>query len=192
MIMAMGLVIAAATLFASPAGQSITSLFAPSCAGIDVTVLRRSLQGDVLVPGEPGYAAATQQWSKTFTRRPCVVVRCNTTADVQLGMAFARAHALPLSARSGGHNYMGWAVLDGSVLLDLKRIGHIRVAADKKTVEVGPGAFSDDVVRTLSLEHQLQTSTGGCPTVALGGFLLGGGWSSSAWEQGARWDDASE
>ena len=73
-------------------------------------------------------------WSKTFTRRrwPCVVhlVCCNTTADVQLGMAFSRPHALPLSARSAGHNYMGWAVLDGSVLIDLKMISHIRAAAD--------------------------------------------------------------
>ena len=39
-------------------------------------------------------------------------------------MAFARPPALPLSARSAGHNYMGWAVLNGSVLIDLKRISH--------------------------------------------------------------------
>ena len=53
----------------------------------------------------------------------------------------------------------------------------------------GPGAFSDDVVRTLPLEHQLQTSTGGCPTVALGGFLLGGGHPIIARSTGAGVDN---
>ena len=52
-----------------------------------------------------------------------------------------------------------------------------------------PGALSDDVVRTLSLQHGLQTSTGGCPTVALGGFLLGGGHPIIARSTGAGVDN---
>ena len=151
--------------------------------------LRQAVSGQVLVPGDPGYQVSTLQWSKTFARRPCVVLRCNTTADVQAGMAYARTNHLPLSARSGGHSYMGWSVLNGSLLLDLRRINHVRVAANKKTAEIGPGALSDDVVRTLALEHKVQTSTGGCPTVALGGFLLGGGHPIIARSTGAGVDN---
>ena len=111
---------------AASAGPSGASSGGSGLDSHDVSRLRAQVDGEVLLAGDAGYAASTLQWSKTFTRRPCVVLRCNSTEDVQHGMAFARAHKLPLSARSGGHSYMGWSVLDDTLLLSLERLNHIR------------------------------------------------------------------
>jgi hypothetical protein len=143
----------------------------------DVSALRAAITGEVLTPADAAYSNATIQWNGQFTRHPCLVIVCNNTRDVQEGMRFAREHGMQLSARSGGHSYTGQAILDNAVALDLRRLNWVRVLPGGQEADIGPAALSGDVVRALSQEdgRGLQTSTGGCPLVALGGFLQGGG-----------------
>ncbi|MGI8843518.1 MAG: FAD-binding oxidoreductase, partial [Gemmatimonadaceae bacterium] len=75
-----------------------------------VQTLRDRIQGEVLLPTDPGYEEARAVWNKRFDPRPGAVVRCRSTDDVVAALGFARDHRLPLSVKSGGHSYAGHAV----------------------------------------------------------------------------------
>mmetsp|Transcript_60249 Transcript_60249/g.168222 ORF Transcript_60249/g.168222 Transcript_60249/m.168222 type:complete len:547 (+) Transcript_60249:88-1728(+) len=153
---------------------------AEACDGVSsesVATLRAKLLGDVILPGDPEYPSAAQLFFKIFIRRPCLILLCNSTSDVQIGLRYAIDNGLPLSVRSGGHNLMGWSVLDNAVALDLRRLNFVHVLPGAEEAHIGPGALSHDVIKALSLGHARMTTAGGHPTVAVGGFLLGGGHS---------------
>ena len=49
---------------------------------VDVEPLRRRVDGQVMLPGEDGYDSARAMWNAMVDRRPAVVVRCASSADV--------------------------------------------------------------------------------------------------------------
>jgi len=154
-----------------------------------VAALRASLVGDALLPGDPEYDPDAMLYYEGPARRPCLIVRCNTTSDVQIGLRYAIDKGLRLSVCSGGHNMMRWSVLDDAVALDLGRLNHIRVSPDAKEAHIGPGARSYEVVPALSLGHASMTNSGGYWNTAQGGFLLGGGHSITSRSTGIGVDN---
>ena len=101
-----------------------------SIAGLDagaVDSLRRRVAGDVLVSGDAGYDEARAVWNAMIDRRPGVIVRCRTRADVVAAVTFAGEHGQPVSVRGGGHNVAGHAVADGGVMVDLSPMNAVRV-----------------------------------------------------------------
>ncbi len=52
--------------------------------------LQKGVQGDVCRAGDAGYDEAVNIWNGAIDRRPAVVVRCATSADVAVALAFAR------------------------------------------------------------------------------------------------------
>ena len=55
------------------------------------------LDGSVLRPGEPGWDDAVMIWNGMVARRPALVVRPTSAADVAAAVVFAREHELLLS-----------------------------------------------------------------------------------------------
>jgi FAD/FMN-containing dehydrogenase len=78
----------------------------------EVELLRDQLSGALLGPNDEGYDEARTIWNATIDRRPALIARCTSTADVQLAVGFARRHQLLLAVRGGGHNIAGNAVCD--------------------------------------------------------------------------------
>ena len=86
---------------------------------VDVSQLRRSLDGQVMLPGDDGYDSARRVWNAMVDRRPAVAVRCVSNADVSAAINFARQNDLEIGVRCGGHSILGICVPDGGLLIDL-------------------------------------------------------------------------
>lgn len=147
---------------------------APAAAlgGAPWSRLRGRLQGDLVLPGDAGYALAKQLDSRQYdTISPRAVAYCHSPADVALCLAFAQDHDLALSVRSGGHSLGGYSTTTGLVI-DVSRLNGVTLAAGRATL--GAGAQNVDVLNALA-PAGLALTGGACATVAAGGFIHGGG-----------------
>lgn len=79
---------------------------------------------------------------------------------------------MPVAIRSGGHNYAGYSSTEG-LLIDLGQMRSVAVDDDTGLATVQVGARNTDVYESLQ-PHEAAISVGRCPTVAIGGLVLGG------------------
>ena len=147
----------------------------------EVDDLRDQLSGALLGPSDEGYDEARTIWNAMVDRRPALIARCTSTADVQRAVGFARRHQLLLAVRGGGHNIAGNAVCDDGLVIDLSPMKSVRVDQKKKVAEVGPGATLGDLDRATQA-FGLATPVGINSTTGIAGLTLGGGfgWLSRA------------
>ncbi|MGW0584636.1 FAD-binding oxidoreductase, partial [Streptomyces sp. NPDC002920] len=152
----------------------LTSYATPSQAasGTQWSRLGSRLRGSLVLPSDSAYTTAKQLSTAEFDDiDPQAVAYCAGPADVALCLAFAQHHGIPVAPRSGGHSAAGYSTTTGLVI-DVSRLNTVSVGADGVTV--GAGTQLVDVTNGLA-PHGLAVSGGFCPTVALGGFLQGGG-----------------
>jgi FAD/FMN-containing dehydrogenase len=140
----------------------------------DVSQLRRSLEGKVMLPGEDGYDSARRVWNAMVDRRPAVAVRCVSNADVSAAINFARQNDLEIGVRCGGHSILGICVPDGGLLIDLSGMRSVRVDPDARQAWVQGGALLGDLDRAAQ-EFGLATTAGNVSHTGVGGLTLGGG-----------------
>jgi FAD/FMN-containing dehydrogenase len=142
--------------------------------------LRRTFSGPLVLPDEPGYDEARQVFNAMHDRRPAVIARCATTADVAAAVDFARENDLVVAVRSGGHSVAGLGVCEGGILIDLAGLKRIEVDPDRRIAHAGGGVLWGEL-DAATQEHGLHTPGGRVTTTGLGGFATGGGygWTSS-------------
>jgi FAD/FMN-containing dehydrogenase len=139
-----------------------------------VAGLAASFEGQVLRGGEAGYDDARRVWNAMIDRRPAVIARCTSPADVSAAVRFARVHDLLLSVKGGGHNVAGHAVCDGGLLIDLSLMRGIRVDHAARTVRVEAGSLWHEV-DAATQAHGLATTGGTVSHTGVAGLTLGGG-----------------
>lgn len=104
-----------------------------------VEELRANVRGTVAQPGESSYDEAVSIWNASCARRPAIVARCTSSADVAAALHFARQQNLVVSVRGGGHNYAGGALCDDGVMIDLTPMKGVSVDADARSAKCGGG-----------------------------------------------------
>jgi FAD/FMN-containing dehydrogenase len=135
--------------------------------------LDRTLRGDVVQRGAPGYNAARVLYNTRFDAvKPQAVVFCESIADVQKTVRWARRHAVHIVPRAGGHSYAGYSTTSG-VIVDVSRLHAISVTADGRAA-VGAGAELGNVDAALAARGRM-IPAGTCPTVGIAGLAQGGG-----------------
>jgi FAD/FMN-containing dehydrogenase len=140
----------------------------------DLDAFKSRISGGVLGTGDAGYDEARKVWNGTVDRRPALIARCLTDADVQAGVRFAVEHRMLLSVKGGGHHIAGNAVAEGGLMLDMSGMKAIRIDAAERTARVGPGALLADFDREAQA-HGLATPLGINSTTGVAGLTLGGG-----------------
>jgi FAD/FMN-containing dehydrogenase len=134
----------------------------------DANVLRR---------GDAGYEAARRDcvWNGRIADRfPELIVQARTEEDVVRALRTARERDMKVGVRSGGHSWSGSHLRDGGMLLDLSRLAEVSLDAAARTAAVQPGVRGSDLMGTLRA-HDLFFPVGHCRGVAVGGYLLQGG-----------------
>jgi FAD/FMN-containing dehydrogenase len=136
--------------------------------------LRRGWSGEILTPGGAGYDAARAVWNAMVDRRPAVILRCGSAADVQEAVRLVAEHGLMFSVRGGGHHIAGNAVCEGGVLIDVSPMRRISVDAGARRAFVEPGCTLADV-DAATQKFGLAVPLGINSTTGVAGLTLGGG-----------------
>jgi FAD/FMN-containing dehydrogenase len=136
--------------------------------------LAGSISGRVLRPGDDGYEEARRVHNGMIDRRPALIVRCRTAADVSAAVRFARESGHDVSIRGGGHNVAGRAVADDAVMIDLAEMKAVDVDPAARTARAGGGVTWGEF-NVATGEHGLAVTGGAVSTTGIAGLTLGGG-----------------
>ena len=150
--------------------------------------LTSQIAGHVITPEVSEYQAARSVFNLAFDRHPAVIVRCAGPSDVARALEFAQTKHLPLAVRAGGHSRLGFGMCDGGVVIDLSGMNGVEVDTRKRVARAKAGALVRDL-DTATQRSGLATTSGGCPTVGIAGFTLGGGEGRLMEKYGAACDN---
>jgi FAD/FMN-containing dehydrogenase len=143
-------------------------------------VLRARFSGELILPGDGGYDPCRQVFNGMHDKRPALIARCQSAADVVAAVGFARDQGLEIAVRSGGHSVAGLSVCEGGILIDLAGLKQITVDPEARTARAGGGVLWGEF-DAATQAHGLHTPGGRVTTTGVGGFTTGGGygWTSS-------------
>lgn len=127
---------------------------------------------EVLLPGDPAFAAALPGYNLAVRHEPEAVVRARSAADVAACVRAAGALGLRVAVRSTGHSAAPAA--PGTVLLDVGALADVVVDPGAATATVGAGTRWQQVLDAAA-PHGLGGLCGSAPDVGVVGYTLGGG-----------------
>jgi hypothetical protein len=136
--------------------------------------LATSFRGVLIRPHDAMYDEQRRIWNGSIDRRPALIARCTSVADVISAVRFAREHDRLVAVRSGRHSYPGLGVCDDGVVIDLGQMKGIRVDPEGRTARAQAGVLLGEMDREtqafgLAVPAGIVTHTG------LAGLTLGGG-----------------
>src|SRR3954454_23937357 len=145
--------------------------------------LEASFGGQLLTPKHEGYEEARKVHNGLVDKRPAIIARCRSVADVVDAVALATKLGLEVAVRGGGHeaaggaggdNVAGRATIDGGIMIDLSPMKDVHVDALAKTVRAQGGVTWGEVNRETQF-HGLAVTGGVVSTTGIAGLTLGGG-----------------
>lgn len=136
--------------------------------------LKKHITGDIIHPESNDYDRSRKVWNGLFDRRPSAIVNCRNSEDVKSSVNFARTHDIPVSVRSGGHDYAGKSVCDGGIVIDMSNLKKIEINPDEKRARVEAGVLIGEFDKKAQ-EYGLASTGATVSTVGVSGFTLGGG-----------------
>ena len=140
----------------------------------DLDQLRRSFRGEVIAPSDPSYDDARRLWNVLHDRRPAVLVRPGSAAEVATAIRFGREHDLELAIRSGGHSAAGQSGCDGGMVIDLSAMRGVVVDPVARAARVNGGTLLGEL-DVAAQAHGLVCPVGVVGHTGVAGLTLGGG-----------------
>ncbi len=133
-----------------------------------------TFQGELIRPGDEQYDEARKVWNGAIDRRPALIARCGSAADVAAALRLGRERDLPVAVRGGGHSIAGWSVNDDGLVIDLSPMREIEVDPHARTARAGGGVLWGEL-DAATQAHGLATVGGIVTHTGIAGLTLGGG-----------------
>jgi FAD/FMN-containing dehydrogenase len=140
----------------------------------DVITALPGFTGTLIRPEDPTYDEARAVFNGMIDRRPALIARCASTADVVAAVRHARAQGLDVSVYGGGHSVTGAAVCDGGLCIDLRGLKDMQVDPDRRIARAGGGLTWGEFDEATQV-HGLAVTGGRVPSTGIGGLALGSG-----------------
>lgn len=136
--------------------------------------LRSGFEGVVLGPDDSGYDDVRRVHNGLIDKRPALIARCRSAADVAAAVRLAAERGWEVSVRGGGHNVAGKAVTDGGLMIDLALMKDVNVDPAAATITAAGGVTWGEL-NDAAHEYGLATTGGVVSTTGVAGLTLGGG-----------------
>ncbi len=130
--------------------------------------------GDVVHPDSADYDSARQVFNGLIDKRPALVLRCRSRADIVAAVRYAVGSGAEIAVRCSGHSVAGHSSTDGGILIDLSLMRRVVVDPEHRIAVVEPGATWRDIDQATT-RHGLACPGGVVSSTGVGGFTLGGG-----------------
>lgn len=145
-------------------------------------------RGQAIRPGDAEYDKARAVYNRMIDKRPALIVRPTSAADIRDAVAFARQQRLPLAVRCGGHSVAGVSTVEGGVLIDLSSLKGVHIDPERGTAIANAGVLWGEYDRVAEM-FGLATPGGRVTTTGVGGFCLGGGYGWLSTKYGLTCDN---
>lgn len=139
----------------------------------------KSLTGDIVTRDDFEYEECRKAWNRAIEKYPLVIVYCYKEIDIKNAINFAKINKLNVRVRSGAHHYEGYSTGNDVVVIDISHMNGIYIDEEKGIVAIEGGVRNRELYEVTG-QMGYPFPGGGCPTVGVVGFTLGGGWGYSA------------
>ena len=139
-----------------------------------VVDLSSRLSGELIEPDHPQYDEARKLFNGMHDKRPALIARCASVADVRLALEYAREQGLLIAIRGGGHSTPGYSSCDGGIVIDLGPMKKAEIDVEARTGRFGPGLTWGEF-DAATQEHALAVTGGRISHTGIAGLTLGSG-----------------
>ncbi|KAJ6440488.1 ubiquitin-conjugating enzyme [Purpureocillium lavendulum] len=139
-------------------------------------VFGKGADARIVSPEDETYTDARIGESIQFNQLPLLIAYADDASQVAPLISCAKKAGVKAVPRTGGHHFMAYSALTGTLVIDMTHVDRVRVSADKSMATVGAGIRLGALYTALS-QHGRDWPGGICPTVGLSGFLGAGGFN---------------
>src|SRR5262245_5659816 len=127
-----------------------------------------------LLPGDQGYDEVRRVHNGLVDKRPALIARCRSAADIVEAVNLARRLRLEIAVRGGGHSVAGRSVVDAGLMIDLSPMKESHVDPATRTARAQAGVTWAEYNRETQA-YSLASTGGLVSSTGIGGLTLGGG-----------------
>lgn len=136
------------------------------------------MTGRIITREDLQYEESREMWNRAIEKYPLLIVYCKNSEDVRNAILWAKTHKVGIRIRSGRHHYEGYSTGNDVMIIDVSGLNEIEVNETSGDVTIGGGVRNREIYEALG-QKGYAFPGGGCPTVGVAGFALGGGWGYS-------------
>jgi FAD/FMN-containing dehydrogenase len=136
--------------------------------------LDSTFSGELIRPDDPGYDEARQLFNGRIDKRPALIARCASAADVRAALAYARERGLIVAVRGGGHSTAGYSCCDDGIVIDTSPMKSVDIDVEARTGRFGAGLTWGEL-DAATQKHGLAVTGGRVTHTGVAGLTLGSG-----------------
>lgn len=145
------------------------------------------ITGEIVWPWSPEYDTARKDFNNVYPAEPILIVYVANYSDVRECLKLAHEADLWAIVRSGGHSLADYSIGNG-IIIDMSRLTSIYVDRSAKTLFVESGVTFEKLFPVIE-QYDLHIPGGGCPSVAVAGYMMGGGFGLTSRMYGMNCDN---